>query len=261
MENWKPISKINYSQFYELSDKGILRKISNKIILKTHLRNGYHAVNLYNPETQNKNTVNIHRLVALTFLEKVEGKNIVNHINGNKLDNRVENLEWATSKENSEHAVSTGIQKGHPKKVAQYSLEGEFIKSFNSIIEASLETGANDRRISDVCKGKRKTSGGFIWKYEIPEDIINDCEGKIIDEFPNYKITKDGKVYSARAKKFLIPKILKSGYMCVKLCNKGVYKDLYIKKLVREYYPQNISVPNLSEKSDGGSGENSEVRE
>ena len=112
-----------------------------------------------------------------------------------------------------------------------------------------------------LCKGKRKTTGGFVWKYETEDKRIDDCDGKKIVGFPNYKITKDGKVFSKKARKFLTPKVLSSGYKCVKLCNNGVYKDVYIRKLVREYYTSNSSVPTRLEKSVEGSGENSEIRE
>lgn len=261
MEEWKPILRKNFSHIYEISDKGIVRKIKSKSILNMNISNGYQSVCLYNPETKKKNIANVHGLVAVAFLDNSVKKKMVNHKNGDKLDNRVENLEWVTPKENSVHAVTTSLQKGHPKRVEQYTKDGKHIQTFGSILEASEKTGANNRHISCVCKGKRKTTGGFMWKYEIAEESLNDCDGKVIDGFPNYKITKDGKVYSTRARKFLVPKILQSGYECIKLCNNGIYKDAYIKKLVREYYPSDASVPNRTEKSGGGSGENSEVGE
>jgi len=260
MENWKVILRENFDRIYEASDKGQIRKISTQHILKMTIRNGYNSVCLYNSETKQKSTVNVHRLIITAFLGQSE-KGMVNHKNGDKLDNRIENLEWVTAKENTEHAIRTSLHKVHTKRVEQYDKNGNYIRTFNSILEASKESGASDRHISCVCKGKRKTTGGFIWKYETKQEVQNDCDGKTIVGFPNYKITKTGKVYSIRSKIFLVPKKLSSGYECVKLCNNGANKDVYIKKLVREYYPPESSVPNYSEKSDSGSRENLEVRE
>jgi hypothetical protein len=113
-----------------------------------------------------------------------------------------------------------------------------YIATFNSIIEAAKKTGCNDRRISCVCKGKQISTGGYKWSYVIEEDIINleNIEGKEINGYPNYIITKDGNIYSKRAKKFLKPKKLPSGYLCVKLCNNRKQVDAYINKLIKEYY-------------------------
>ena len=258
MENWKSLSN-SYSHVYEVSDKGIVRKIKDKRICKQHIRNGYAAINLYDPETKKKNTKNVHRLVAMAFLEQTA--KFVNHKNGIKTDNSLGNLEWVSAKENCHHAIRTKLTRSHPKRVKQFDRDGKYIATFNSILEASAQTGANDRHISAVCRGKRKTTGGFKWKYEIPVQIVEKCDGKQIKGFPNYRITKDGKVYSKRGKKYLVPKKLPSGYLCVKLCNNGVYKDVYIRKLVKEYYPPDTLVPSHVEKSDDGSGENSEVRE
>lgn len=206
-------------------------------------------------------TVNVHRLVALQFLPNHENKKFVNHKDGNKTNNMVSNLEWCSPKHNSQHAVKSGLCKSHPKKVEQYTLDEVYIKTFNSILEASAESGANDRHISAVCRGKRKTTGGFIWKYQDGFEAVKSVEGEEIKGYPNYIITKDGKVYSKRAKQFLKQKILSSGYKCVKLCNNGKMSDAYVHKLVEEYYPpvKEPSVLNQSGKPVGGSGENSEV--
>lgn len=256
MENWKPVNNL-YNHVYEISDKGNVRKLKDKRVCKQHIRNGYPAVNFYDPLTKKKNTYNVHRLVALTYLDETAA--YVNHKNGVKTDNNLTNLEWTTSKENCQHAIKHKLTKPHPKKVKQFSKDGQYMATFDSIIEAAKKTGANDRQISAVCKGKRKTSGGFRWEYAIPEQTIDKCDGKQIIGFPNYQITSDGKVYSRRSKKFLIPKKMASGYLVVKLCNNGFYKDVYIQKLVRTYYPPDTLVLNQSEKSTGGSGENSEV--
>lgn len=244
METWKPVIEEQFLHLYEASDKGNIRKIIDKYVLSTHIRNGYKACCLYNPTTKLSRTKNLHRIIAKAFLTQESKRNTVNHKNGIKTDNNIENLEWTSSKENTSHAIRTGLTKPHSKKVKQYTKNGVYIKTFNSILEASRETKTSDRRISDVCKGKQDTTGGFKWKYEDETDIIiDDCEGKIIDAFPNYKITQDGKVFSIRSKIFLKPKIMKSGYKCVKLCNKGISKDVYIIKLIREYYSDNLSVP------------------
>jgi hypothetical protein len=237
-EIWKFVTKSQYSTFYEVSTKGNVKNIKTGKIIAQHIRNGYKAINLYSPETKKKNTYNVHRLVSEAFIPILDDKLFVNHKDGDKTNNNLDNLEWVSPKENSEHAIQTKLHKTHPKAVKQFTMDDVYIETFESIIEAAKKTGCSDRRISTVCKGKQLSTGGFKWKYVIEEDIINsdNVEGKEIVDYPNYLITKDGNIYSKRANKFLKPKKLPSGYLCVKLCNNKKQVDAYIHKLVKEYY-------------------------
>lgn len=260
--NWKPVPKEDYYQYNDISDNGDVRR--NNRLLAQHICNGYKAVCLYNPKTKRKGTYNVHRMVALAFIPNPENYNFVNHINGDKTDNRVENLEWTTPKGNTQHAITTKLQKPHPKPVQQYTKEGEYITTYDSILEASAKTGANDRHISCVCRGKRKTCGGFVWKYVNAEQYIKEIlVGFVqITNFPNYYVSKDGRVFSRRSKKILKPNILSSGYKYIKLCNNGHCIDAYIHKLVRQAFetPPETLVLTHSKKLDEGSGENPEIQ-
>lgn len=238
-EIWKPINKANYEKYFEVSTKGNVKSVKSGKILSQHIRNGYKAVCVSNWELQIKNTYNVHRLVSEAFLPLTTSKMFVNHKDGNKFNNNLENLEWVTPKENTAHAVKTKLYKPHPKAVEQYSMDDVYIATFDSIIEAGAKIGCNDRTISSVCKGKHESAGGFKWKYVIKEEVIllEDVDGKEISDYPNYLITKDGKVYSKKARKFLKPKKLPSGYLTIKLCNNKKNVDAYIHKLVKDYYP------------------------
>jgi hypothetical protein len=105
----------------------------------------------------------LHRLIASTFIENIDNKPFVNHIDGNKLNNCVENLEWVTVKENNQHSHNIGLVKLFKRPIIQYDLQMNKIKRFNSIKEATdhlkIET------IKKVLYGKQKTAGGFIFKY------------------------------------------------------------------------------------------------
>jgi hypothetical protein len=158
-EEWRNIiiNKQTYENYW-VSNMGRFKN-SKGIIMenyKYHTRNGYIIVGL------NKNQYSLHRLIAFTFLENPENKPVVNHIDGNKINNAVSNLEWCTVAENNKHAIDIGLRKCS-RKIGQYTIDNKLVKEFNYISEAMNETGI--KTIKHVLYGKQKIAGGFIWKY------------------------------------------------------------------------------------------------
>jgi hypothetical protein len=106
----------------------------------------------------NKN-IRMHRLVAMTFLDNLENKEQVNHKDGNKTNNRLDNLEWVTARGNSEHS--------NGKHIIQYDMKGNFIKEWDYVLEAAYSLGKKTgAAITEVCNGKRKSIYGYVWKYK-----------------------------------------------------------------------------------------------
>lgn len=131
---------------------------------------GYKKVTLIN--TTGTKDILVHRLVAEAFLPKVEGKEYVDHIDGDRSNNVLSNLRWCTFRENCsfplaiENKRSSAIQRvGKP--VIQYDLDGNEIARFRGQNEAGRATGISGANISQVCRNLRKTAGGFIWRYEV----------------------------------------------------------------------------------------------
>lgn len=114
-ESWKPIS--GFEQFYAVSNTGRVQNINTGRDLKPFVNdNGYGSVKLFNGKS--KREAKVHRLVAEAFIPNPENKPQVNHIDRNKLNNNVSNLEWVTNKENFDHAVRTGLNKTRNSKLA-----------------------------------------------------------------------------------------------------------------------------------------------
>ena len=160
-EIWKQVTITNESnKTYFVSNLGRFKNSRGNIMDNYKVNeNGYIRVYIYNK------TYALHRLIALAFIANPENKCQVNHIDGNKINNSVDNLEWVTNKENQIHKHQTGLGNNFTRKIVQYNLDNIFIKEHKSISSASKEINISKSCISGVLRGKRKTAGGFIWKY------------------------------------------------------------------------------------------------
>ena len=160
---------------YEVNNIGEVKR-NGKILKTCHCRNNYLYVSFCIKHVTKRQSV--HRLVAKAFIPNPENKRTVNHKDGNRQNNCLDNLEWATHSENHLHAFRVLGKKPNlnmlgkrnelhkrSKPVVQSDKAGVFIKVFPSIQEAERQTGSEAKNISSVCLGKLKTCNGFKWRF------------------------------------------------------------------------------------------------
>ena len=160
-EIWKeiPLELTNNKKGYFISSCARFKNTKGHIFSDYKYSSGYKRLRIGN------NKYLLHRLVAITFIPNLENKEQVNHIDGNKLNNNLENLEWVTNTENQIHKVKIGLYKGE-KSIIQYDLNMNKINEFKSIIQASKILNIHKNIIIRSCKNKiKKPKCGYHFKY------------------------------------------------------------------------------------------------
>ena len=161
---WKPIpsSAIGGASGYFASESGEVKLASGRIT-RGHLnRQGYYMVNIRG------HIVGVHRLIAVTFLPTPAAScDVVNHIDGVKHNNCLENLEFVTRTGNIQHAVKMRLIKS--RAVKQYTKDGNFIAEFSSLSAAGRSIGKSSGSIHQACTGRNQYAGGFVWRFSDTE--------------------------------------------------------------------------------------------
>ena len=164
MEEWRDIE--GYEGLYQVSNYGRVKSLKHldELVLKpSKKRNGYLGVVLC--ENGNTHSFGVHRLVAEVFIPNPQNLPQVNHKDEDKTNNRVENLEWCSSKYNVNYGNRNTIcAEIFSKKVYQYTLDNELVKIWQSTQECG-RNGFLQSCVSSCCQGKQKTHKGFKWSY------------------------------------------------------------------------------------------------
>lgn len=165
-EYWKdiPVELTNGINGYKISNYGRVKNHKGKITEGSNSVSGYLWVSISPKQYL------LHRLVAKVFIPNPTNKEQVNHKDGNKANAKVENLEWVTCSENCYHSHNTGLIRSK-KIVSQYDTDMNKLKTFPSATEASIILNICLQSISKCCLNKQKLAGGFIFKYDILEDV------------------------------------------------------------------------------------------
>lgn len=166
-EVWKDIQ--GYEGLYQVSNLGRVKSLTKNVIMKQHLgRNGYFQLNLF--KDHKHHPCDVHKLVAKAFIPNPKHLSCINHLDETKTNNNVNNLEWCSKSYNNSYnnrAIKIGIKQRNgntAKKVAQYTLDGKFIKEWPSTMECQRH-GFISTSVCACCNGRRKTHKGYIWKY------------------------------------------------------------------------------------------------
>ena len=175
-QEWRRIK--GFSNF-EVSNEGHVRNATTGVVYseKARSKTSQYIYVCIKPDCGKRKNVNIHRLVAETFLEKPLNKTQVNHIDGNKKNNRADNLEWVTASENSLHAYRKGLRKSTTaqiqkaidatRKPVRNKTTGEV---FRSAVDAAKAIGGNDRGVGKVVRGERKRYMGM--EFEFAQEVV-----------------------------------------------------------------------------------------
>lgn len=165
---WKKIIINDCSTVYSVSSNGEVRNDNTNYILKKQMQDGYMKVGL----TINKKVKRcaIHRLVAIAFIPNPDNLPIVNHLDGNRSNNNVDNLEWTTVSGNAIHAHQTGLVGNQRRRpIRQFSADGKWLMDFESATDAARQCDLLPEKIIDVCRGNRKSHGKYQWRYQDSE--------------------------------------------------------------------------------------------
>lgn len=154
---------INNFENYAISNYGNIKNIKKNRILKP-VKNKHGYLEYTFCQNGTKKTFRIHRLVALYFIPNIYNKPYINHKNGIKTDNNVDNLEWCTAKENDTHARITGLKEQNKPIIAEEIATGNTLV-FNSVGEAGALLGINKGTISKVLHNKRKQVHGYYFRF------------------------------------------------------------------------------------------------
>lgn len=173
-EIWKDIE--GYEGLYQISNFGNVKSLLfnhssySKLLSNRLVNGGYCQVVLY--KNKNRKAFYVHVLVANAFIPNPSNLPEVNHKDGNKTNNNISNLEWVTPRENSLHAVNTGLRtvpkgKEHykSKRINQFDKLGNFIKVWESMSEISRVLGYSTSNIFKCCNSRIKSAYGYIWRY------------------------------------------------------------------------------------------------
>lgn len=165
IEEWRDISEFPN---YEVSNIARVRNKSSKLIKTPSVgKRGYPVLSFKKDGHTYLRT--LHRVFAIAWIPNPDNKREVNHINGDKCDCSINNLEWVTSFENLEHARRTGLHNSDGDKAVWQLKEGEVVAVYKSCSEAARITGFNRGNISSCARGntRLKTYKGYEWKYRI----------------------------------------------------------------------------------------------
>ena len=172
-EIWKDIE--GYEGLYKVSNFGnvlSLRHKKPKLLKPYNNGKGYLLVDLRNNNKPRK-TISVHRIVAQAFLPNPNNYPVINHKDENPLNNNVNNLEFCTIYYNTHYGTAIDRmskklinRKDLSKPVLQFDKNKNLLNEYPSMNDAARNTGITVANISSVCKGKRKTAGGYVWRYK-----------------------------------------------------------------------------------------------
>lgn len=183
MEQWKDIE--GFEGYYQISNLGNVRSLDRYVIAnksggikllkgkimkltrskgREDTKSWYLVVNL---RKCGKNKVcTVHRLVAEAFLPNPQQLPVINHIDGNKENNHVSNLEWSTHSNNNQHALDTGLRMSRGISIVQCNMNGDVVCEYKSASEAARVTQLDRGSICHCLRNRRPSYAGFIWKYK-----------------------------------------------------------------------------------------------
>jgi hypothetical protein len=166
-EIWKQISEEEYDNVF-VSNFGRIKVKGRNPHYGTLNKNEYLEIQLFNKIEEKYKTLRVHRLVCQAFLPNPDNKPMVNHLDENRANNKLENLEWVTNRENVNHSLDLHgrISTNCRSRIVLQLKDGIVINEYPSINQASITTGISYTTMSYRCQGKRVQKGDYIWIFK-----------------------------------------------------------------------------------------------